>query len=407
MYLVLLLLTIVLPRLQWAVGPFFLGPLSEIHGRVYILQISNLFFLAWNLGCAFARKNVEIIVFRFLAGLGGSAQLAAGGGVLADCWRPEQRGKAMAIYSLTPILGPAFGPIIGGWIAERSTWRWVFWATSIADVVVQVAGLFFLAETYAPQILKQKARRLRHETGNDRLHNESEGKKFSEILKVALVRPFRLIGTQPIVQLLALYQAYLFGMFYLLFTSFSELFVDVYNEPVGVASLNYIALGLGFILGGQIYRLFCDRIYCRLKEKNNDVGCPEFRVPLMIIGSFLIPIGLLWFGWSAEAHTFWLVPDLGIFFFGIGAMLCLQSAIVYIIDTYQRFAASALAAAVCLRSIAGFAFPMFAPYMYDTLHYGWGNTVLALVGAVIGIPAPILLWYFGERIRKASPYAQG
>ena len=137
LYLALLLLTCCSPRLQWAVGPFFLGPLSEIHGRVHILQISNLFFLAWNLGCAFARNNAEIIVFRFLAGLGGSAQLAAGGGVLADCWRPEQRGKAMAIYTLAPILGPAFGPIIGGWIAERSTWRWVFWATSIADVVVQ------------------------------------------------------------------------------------------------------------------------------------------------------------------------------------------------------------------------------------------------------------------------------
>lgn len=393
--------------LAWAVGPFFLAPLSEVYGRVHVLQISNLFFLAFNIGCGFAQNRAEIIVFRFLAGLGGSAQLAAGGGVLSDCWLPEQRGKAVGLYTLAPVLGPAIGPVLSGWIAQRSTWRWVFWSTSIADALVQFVGLFFLPESYTPTILKRKADRLRRETGNKRLHTEFEGQKFSELLKVALTRPFRLIGTQPIVQVLALYMAYLFGLFYLLFTTFSELFVDVYHQSIGIASLNYIPLGLGFIIGGQINTHFCDRIYRRLKAKNNNVGKPEFRILLMIPASCLIPIGLLWYGWSAQAKVHWIMPDIGIAIFGIGAIFCLQCAQIYIIDSYQRYAASALAAAVVLRSIAGFAFPMFAQYMYRSLHYGWGNTVLALVGITIGIPAPILLWVFGERIRKASPYAAG
>ena len=393
--------------LAWAVGPLFLGPLSEVHGRVRVLQINNLFFLAWNIGCGFAQSGAEIIVFRLLAGLGGSAQLAAGGGVLSDCWLPEQRGKAIGIYTLAPVLGPAIGPVVGGWIAERSTWRWVFWSTSIADAVVQVARLFFLPETYTPAILKQKARKLRRETGNEHLHTEFEDKKLSQLLAVALVRPFRLIGTQPIVQVLALYMAYLFGLFYLLFTTFSGLFEDVYHQSVGVASLNYLALGLGLVLGGQIYTHLCDRIYRRLKAKNNGVGKPEFRVPLMIPASCLIPVGLFWCGWSAQAAVHWIMPDIGVFIFGIGAVPCLQCAQAYIIDSYQRYAASGMGAAVVLRSIAGFAFPIFAPYMYRKLHYGWGNTVLALAGVIIGIPSTIMLWYFGERIRKASPYASG
>ena len=89
-----------------------------------------------------------------------------GGGVLGDVWRAEERGKAIAIYSLAPLLGPVVGPVCGGWIAERSTWRWVvsasscpshccmpmdssmqFWSTSIADVIVQISGLFFLQES--------------------------------------------------------------------------------------------------------------------------------------------------------------------------------------------------------------------------------------------------------------------
>ncbi len=68
-------------------------------------------------------------IFRFLSGLGGSAAQAIGGGVLGDCWRPEDRGKAVSLYSLAPLLGPAIGPLAGGFITEFSTWRWAFYAT--------------------------------------------------------------------------------------------------------------------------------------------------------------------------------------------------------------------------------------------------------------------------------------
>lgn len=76
-----------------------------------VLQVTNLIFLFFNLGCGFAKTKAQIIVFRFFAGLGGSAPLAIGGGVLADLFTAEERGRAMAIYSLAPLLGPAVGPI--------------------------------------------------------------------------------------------------------------------------------------------------------------------------------------------------------------------------------------------------------------------------------------------------------
>ena len=62
--------------LAYAVGPLFLGPLSEIYGRVPVLQLANLFYLAFNLGCGFSQNKEEMIVFRFLSGLGGSAPLS-------------------------------------------------------------------------------------------------------------------------------------------------------------------------------------------------------------------------------------------------------------------------------------------------------------------------------------------
>ena len=59
---------------------------------------------------------------------------------MGDMWSPEERGQAVAIYSLAPLLGPVVGPIAGGWIAEKSTWRWVFWSTSIAAFVIQIVA---------------------------------------------------------------------------------------------------------------------------------------------------------------------------------------------------------------------------------------------------------------------------
>jgi MFS family permease len=70
-----------------------------------------------------------------------------GGGVLGDLFAPHERGQAIAIYSLAPLLGPVVGPVAGAWIAEKSTWRWVFWSTTLVDAAVQVVGVFALQES--------------------------------------------------------------------------------------------------------------------------------------------------------------------------------------------------------------------------------------------------------------------
>ncbi|KAI1079862.1 synaptic vesicle transporter [Whalleya microplaca] len=394
--------------LAYAIGPLVFGPLSENFGRVRVILWSNLFYLAWNLGCGFAQSEAEILVFRFLSGIGGSAPLAIGGGVLSDCWHPEQRGKAVGIYSLAPLLGPVVGPIAGGFIAGNTTWRWVFWATSAVAGLVQVLGFFFLPETHHPTLLRRKKDRLKKETGNDRLYTEQDhGKDLLPTLGGALARPARMLATQPIVQLIALYMAYLFGLFYLLLSSFPAVWEDVYHESVGIGGLNYISLGVGYVIGAQVNARVNDSIYIRLKRKHDDVGRPEFRIPPMFVGSVLVPAGLFWYGWSVQARLHWMMPNVGIAIFSAGSIACLQSMQSYIIDSYSRFAASGLAAAVVLRSLAGFGFPLFAPYMYLALDQGWGNSVLGFISIAIGIPSPYIFWAYGVKLRAKSKYAAG
>lgn len=194
--------------LAYAIGPMFLGPCSEMFGRRIVLQLSNLFFIIFTVACAVAQNRIQLSIFRFFAGFGGSAPMSIGGGTVSDLMKPEERGTAMSVYSLAPLLGPAVGPIVGAFIIEYTgNWRWIFGVASIAEGVTAIVGLMLLPETYAPQLLHKKAERLRRETGNHKLHTIFEQNDVHWLTRFEhnMIRPFVLIGTQPIMQSLALF----------------------------------------------------------------------------------------------------------------------------------------------------------------------------------------------------------
>ncbi|KAJ5990223.1 MFS general substrate transporter [Penicillium canescens] len=395
--------------LAYALGPFIIAPLSEMYGRVVILQSANMFYLVFNIVCGFATSPGQMFAFRFLSGFGGSAPQAIGGGVLSDCWRKEERGAATALYSLMPFLGPAIGPIAGGYLTQYMSWRWIFWIVSIADAVVQVLAFCFLSETYAPTILATKRRKLQKETGNDKLHTEydSPDRTFGQELRKNLVRPLRMLFTQPAIQALALYRGYQYGLMYLVLASFPMVWEVVYREDTGTASLNYLSLGIGFVLGLQFCGRVLDMIYMRLKRHYKHDGRPEFRVPLMVPGGLLVPLGLFIYGWTAQNKTHWIVPNVGAAIFAFGLIISFQCAQTYVVDAYSRYAASATGAAAFVRTIAGFAFPLFADSLYKSLGLGWGNSLLGFVSLGLGIMAPVLLWFYGEWLRAKSTYCAG
>ncbi|KAH0526658.1 hypothetical protein TsFJ059_009955 [Trichoderma semiorbis] len=392
--------------LAYAVGPLFFGPASELYGRVRLLQLSNVWYLAWNLGCGFAQNPAELFVFRFLAGIGGSAPLALGGGAISDTWSADERGKAMGIYTLAPLLGPVVGPIAGGFIAEYSTWRWVFWSSSVAAVFIQVVGLLWLRESHPGTLLRRKRDCLVKATGNHKLHTgNTEPETLLGKLGRAVERPIRMFTTQPIITVIAIYMAYLFGTLYLMLGTFPSIWTEWYGESVSIGGLNYLSIAIGSFTGLILNFFFIDRIYRHLKTKNNDIGRPEFRMPTMFIGSIMVSVGLFWYGWSVQARLHWIMPNIGVAITSAGTMGCLQGMQTYVVDSYPTYAASAMAACALLRSLAGFGFPLFAPYLYRDLGYGWGTSILAFISIGVGIPAPFIFWVFGEKLRTMSRYA--
>ncbi|KAF5506391.1 Efflux pump vrtL [Colletotrichum siamense] len=412
--------------LAYAVGPFVLAPLSEMYGRVVVLQSANMFYLVFNTVCGFSTSKEQMLAFRFLSGLGGSAPQALGGGVLSDCFRAEERGTATAIYSLAPFLGPAVGPIAAGYLTQYMSWRWIFWTVSIADAVVQILAFLFLSETYAPKILAVKAKKLRKVTGNKNLRTEYErpDRTFGQTLAKNLVRPFRMLFTQPALQITALYRAYLYGLMYLVLASFPLVWSEQYDQEPGPASLNYISLGVGFVIGLQVSGPLIDKVcwlslrsskiqtdivevYRTLKTRNNDTGLPEFRIPLMFPTAIVTPIGLLLYGIAAHFKIHWIVPNIGAAILAAGLILSFQCVQTYVIDSYERYAASAAGAAAFVRTMAGFSFPLFAPKLYDVLGIAWGNALLSGIVLVMGIIVPVVMWKWGAWLRSKSQYCAG
>ena len=275
--------------LATAFGPLVLGPLSEIYGRVPVLHASNAWFFVFNLVCGFAETKGTLIACRLLAGFGASAIYSLAGGVLGDIWRAEERGKSLGIYLLIPLLGAAVGPIIGGFIAARSTWRWMFWSTSAFQGVMAGVAVFAFRESYGALILKRRAKRVREETGDQRYRSAAERLDETRTVKRVMVRhltrPLRLLTTHPAIQCMAVLSGFNYGVLYIVLSTYAEMWIKQYRQSVLFSGLHYIAPALGEILGSQIGSPIMDRIFRKLKARANGETAPEYHLPIMLPGA--------------------------------------------------------------------------------------------------------------------------
>jgi MFS family permease len=388
-------------------GPMLSAPLSETYGRRAVYTTIFLPSLLFTLGAGLAKNFTTLVICRFFAGMLGSGCLAVGAGTNSDVFIPLHRATASSIFLLSPFLGPALGPPVGGFAAQAKGWRWTQWPILFIGAVAMVIA-FPSSETYKKIILNNRAKRLNIPPPPNPVPPGLARIKF--LLMVTILRPVRMLCTEPIVAFLSIYTAFNFSVLFGFFDAFPIVFQGIYHFNIGESGLAFVGIGIGCVLATCLFILI-DRLMYRKKTMQRlargDVTHlpPEERLYAAIVGSFLLPIGLFWFAWSARADIHWIVPMIATTFFGAGNLMVFCSTVLYLIDTYQSISgASAAAANGLLRYICGAVFPLFTVQMYKALGIGWATSLFGFVMVAL-LPIPWVLFFYGARIRERSFYA--
>lgn len=387
----------------FATGPLAFGPLSELYGRKIPITGACFVFTCFMFAAATAKDFQTLMLTRFFAGVFASCPLAVVGGAFSDLFGNETRGVAIAGFSALVFIGPFISPIVGAFITQSYLgWRWTEYITGIMGALALVLDILFLEETYLKTILQKRAANIRKETGNFAIHHISEEEviTFNDLVGKHLILPLKLLFGEPIVFLITIYTAFIYGILYLFLEAYPIVFAEKRGINMAVATLPYIGLILGVLIGCGIVIYFEPRYNKKLKE-NNNIPVPEQRLLPMMVGAVLFPIGLFWFAWTGNYSSInWVAPTLSGLLTGAGIMTIFLQALNYLIDAYLIVAASAIAANTFLRSFFGAGFPLFATQMFHNLGVEWAGTLLGCLGVAF-MPIPFLFYIFwGEAEEK-------
>lgn len=389
-----------------AFGPMFFAPLSEMYGRKIGVFIPLFISMAFTLGTAACEDFSSFLVTRFLAGFFGGSPVVSSGGVLADIWPINVRAIAMVFYALFVVCGVTIGPVISSLLTFQvgsEEWRWALWFICIVQGVLLIVAACTVSESFAGVILTRRAKQIRKQSGNWAYHAKHEewDLDFKEYFSVHLVRPFAMLAT-PIVFALALFASYVFGILYLIVTSLPLTFQLTRGWKDTVSNLPILSVLVGLLLGG-VANVWGGLRYRKLLVKHNGVPIPEERFPPMMIFGWLMPAGMFIFAWTSRSTIHWIVPCIGLSCMAFGFFVIFQGCLNYLVDSFTKYAASAIAANTFLRSILGGVFPLFGNALFKNLGIHWGASTVGFI-ALGMIPLPYIFYIFGSRIRSRNPY---
>ncbi|KAJ4349196.1 hypothetical protein N0V95_004779 [Ascochyta clinopodiicola] len=304
-------------------------------------------------------------------------------------------------------MAPVLAPIVGGWVASRDDldWKWTDWITLIISSFAFLIAFFFLPETYAPMLLDYKAKHLRRVSGSNRYVTKHEqGSSFFTQIKEVLPLSVKFAAKEPAVLSLG---GFLVILYVLLFTFLSG-FDYIFKRRYDLSTLEEGACFASIALGATAFSFATPALYAFTRHH---VGyderasvTPEFRLWPAMLTSPLLPISLFWLGWTNYS---WISIYSGLgacFCFGVVLNAMYVSSYEYIIDSYGEKASIALASVTMMRYLVAGGMVVAARPMYDGIGVHWTMTLLGCV-AVVLTPAPFVLFKFGSKLRKKSPYA--
>ncbi|KAI1097198.1 MFS general substrate transporter [Jackrogersella minutella] len=389
-----------------AAGPLLIAPLSEVFGRYPVMNTANALFIAATILAALSQSTTVLIVARTLTGLSVASNVL-NPAIVGDMFISEQRGSAMSLIQLAPLIGGAVGPAISGAIAETLGWRKAMWMSVILATACEIVFITCFRETYKVTILRRRAGKLRRETGNASLRtvfdtdNESKSKK----VWVAMMRPFTVLAGSGVLQALSIFGSIVFTYFYIMATTLPDILETMYGLSPAASGSAFVSFSVGSAISVAFCNQTLDRIYIRLRDSHKGVGEPEFRLPLVIIGGFTLPCIVAWYGWAAQSHASVPLVLLSVAMTGVTLMLGFLPLYAYVVDAFGLYAASAMTAVIVTRCLAGTFLPLATGPLINKFGYGIGLSIFGGASLLLA-PIPVLVLRYGSKWRQRSKYTR-
>jgi multidrug resistance protein len=366
----------------FAVAPMVLAPFSEINGRRPVFIASGILFVICQLCSGLTQSYAGMLVVRFFLGVGGSTFSTMVGGVVSDIYHAQDRNTPMALFSGGALFGTGFGPLVSGFVAQNTSWRWIFYMQAIADGIMVALICVTFKETRGSVLLSRKASILnkyyeaRESAGyfgynmpvsEEKLSSASttvsqrirwkvkadeDRASLTRMISLSLYRPFHLLFTEPVVFWFSLWVAFSWAVLYLTLAAIPLVFQSNHGFSLQQANAVFASMCIASILA-TILSIYQEKIARKYGKLANS---PEGRLYFACVESACMPIGLFMFGWSSSRSVHWIVPAIAIGIATIGIFAIYLSTFNYLADTYHRYASSALAAQSFCRNMLGMFF---------------------------------------------------
>lgn len=314
-----------------AFGPMIAAPISETYGRRFIYLVMTPLAMLFILGAGFSQNLASLAVCRLLAGMFISSPLAVGAGTIMDMWSGPATGRGVMMLMTIAFMGPAFGSLVGGWVAEYKSWRWSQWTTLFLGAACWAFSLG-AQESYSHPILRRRAAKLGLPIPPSPVPRGLAGVRM--MLTVTLARPVYMLLTEPIVALCSLYSSLNFSILFCFLACVPLVYTDVYGFTPGQCGLVFISLALGCVLG-CLGLLITDQYTIAQYRRRHPGGRmpppPEQVLWAAMLASPVMPAALFWFAWTSIQHIHWMSSIIAIGLFGCSNLMIFVCNLIYFV----------------------------------------------------------------------------
>ncbi|KAK0635570.1 major facilitator superfamily domain-containing protein [Bombardia bombarda] len=396
-------LTVAMYMLAMAIFPLWWSSFSETLGRRTIYIISFSLFVIFSVVSALSVNIAMLIVMRILGGGASASVQAVGAGTIADLWEPAERGRAMGIFYLGPLVGPLIAPILGGALSEAFGWRATMYFLAIYGGVMLIMIIFCLPETLprppppppAVNLPEQDQSHPPLKRISTAASAKIKTKRAVAVLRRLFIEPLEVILylRYPPVQVSVYSAAIAFGSLFIINISIQATFAHApYSFPSLIVGLLYLPLSFGYITASLTGGPWIDYIMKRqakkagrFDDKGKLIFLPEDRMAEnMWLAATLYPGAMIWYGWSSEKGLPWIVACIANFFFGCGSMLVFGTVTTMLTEFMPKKSSSGVAVNNFVRNIFSCVGSIVAQPLINAIGNGWLCTAVGLFAWVTG-----------------------